>query len=168
MQWTKEALKELEAIPEHVRPMALKAVESMASEQGAVQVTGQLALEAKGKYLGMGRNDSRPVKKIAVVRCETVSEVCPGVGCLGAFADRRVAFDGYDQDTQLLAFFTCGGCSGRRVSRLVEKLVKYGVDTVHMSSCMVAGKEHPVCPHRDQIRKLIEAKGVQVVEGTHH
>jgi predicted metal-binding protein len=168
LQWTTEALAELEAIPEHVRPMALKAIENMAREQGSVQVTKELVEVAKAKYLGINTGDSRLVKKIAVVRCDTVSEVCPGIGCLSAFAERRVAFEEYDRETQLLAFFTCGGCSGRRVSRLVEKLVKYGVDTVHLSSCMIAGKEHPFCPHRDQIKRTVEVNGVRVIEGTHY
>ncbi len=56
---------------------------------------------------------------IAVVRCDIVSEACPGVGCFKAFNDRKSHFETYDNKAQIIAFFTCGGCSGRRVYRLI-------------------------------------------------
>ena len=31
-------------------------------------------------------------KKVAVIRCDIVSETCPGVGCLKAFNERRSSF----------------------------------------------------------------------------
>jgi predicted metal-binding protein len=63
--------------------------------------------------------------KIAVLRCDIVSEACPGVGCFKAFNERKSHFETYDENVQLIAFFTCGGCSGRRVYRLVNALKKY-------------------------------------------
>ncbi len=68
----------------------------------------------------------------------------------------------------MIGYFTCGGCSGRRVSRLVDKLVDHGLDVVHLSSCMLLEGEYPKCPHQKQIKSNIEAKGIRVVEGTHH
>ncbi|MHC1564888.1 MAG: CGGC domain-containing protein [Candidatus Syntropharchaeales archaeon] len=108
--------------------------------------------------------------KIAVVRCEIVSEVCPGVGCFKAFNDRREYFKDYGEDAEIVGFFTCGGCSGRRVMRLVGSLKKYGVDVIHLGSCMTMGEREGYlpCPHLDTIRSGIESKGVKVVSGTHH
>jgi len=37
--------------------------------------------------------------KIAVVRCDTVSETCPGVGCFKAFNERESHFEAYDEKT---------------------------------------------------------------------
>lgn len=106
--------------------------------------------------------------KIAVVRCDIVSEACPGVGCFKAFNERKSHFEAYNEDTQMIAFFTCGGCSGRRVYRLVNALKKYGLDVVHLSSCMLMEDTYPKCPNLDNIKKTILDAGIKVVEGTHH
>ncbi|AEH61598.1 Protein of unknown function CGGC region [Methanosalsum zhilinae DSM 4017] len=105
--------------------------------------------------------------KIAVVRCETVSEVCPGTGCFKAFNEKKVHFDRYDKKDEIIGFFTCGGCPGRRVYRLIKALKKHGASAVHLSSCMKT-KKYPPCPHIDSIIKIIEDAGMEVVEGTHH
>ena len=110
---------------------------------------------------------SKPIK-IAVVRCDIVSEACPGVGCFKAFNERKSHFEEYDEEAQMIAFFTCGGCSGRRVYRLLNALKKYDLDVVHISSCMLMEDSYPKCPHIDTIRKTIQDAGIKVVEGTHH
>ena len=107
-------------------------------------------------------------KKIAVVRCDIVLEACPGVGCFKAFNERKSYFQEYDEDTQIIAFFTCGGCSGRRVYRLVNALKKYGLDAVYLSSCMLMENTYPKCPNLDSIKKTIQDAGIKIVEGTHH
>jgi predicted metal-binding protein len=106
--------------------------------------------------------------KIAVVRCDIVSEACPGVGCFKAFNDRKSHFETYDKKAQIIAFFTCGGCSGRRVYRLINALKKHDLDVVHLSSCMLMEDTYPKCPNLDSIRKTIQDAGIEIVEGTHH
>ncbi len=106
--------------------------------------------------------------KIAVLRCDIVSEACPGVGCFKAFNERKSHFETYNENVQLIAFFTCGGCSGRRVYRLVNALKKYDLDVVHLSSCMLMEDTYPKCPNLDSIKKTIKDAGIKVVEGTHH
>ncbi len=172
MEWSKEALAELDKVPAFVRGMAKRAVEKMARETGAETITPDIVLKTKEKYFSLvGREKEGETKptRIAVVRCHTVAEVCPGVGCLKAFAHRKLNFQEYGPDTELIGFFTCGGCSGRRVARLAEKLLDHGLDVVHLSSCMcMEDNDYPKCPFKNQIRKVVEAKGVKVVEGTHH
>ncbi len=171
MEWSKEALTELDSVPRFVRGMAKSAVEKAAREQGLTSVTLEVVRETKEKYfslLGKEKEGAAKTTKIAVVRCDTVSEVCPGVGCLKAFKHRKLNFAEYGPDTELIGFFTCGGCSGRRVSRLVEKLLDYDLDIVHLSSCMLMDGDYPKCLFKNRIKQTIEQKGVQVVEGTHH
>jgi predicted metal-binding protein len=108
------------------------------------------------------------LERVAVLRCDIVSEVCPGSGCLKAWNARRVHFKDTPEDAELIGFFTCGGCSGRRVSRLVKSLLKSNLTTVHLSSCMLMDKEYPKCPHLDEIKKTLTNLGVKIVEGTHH
>ncbi|AKB31801.1 hypothetical protein MSSIH_1111 [Methanosarcina siciliae HI350] len=112
--------------------------------------------------------EERKTVKIAVVRCDIVSETCPGVGCFKAFNERKSHFEAYGEGAQIIAFFTCGGCSGRRVYRLLKALKQYELDAVHLSSCMLMEDSYPKCPHLDTIRKTIQDAGIKVVEGTHH
>ena len=113
-------------------------------------------------------NGGKPIR-IAVVRCDIVSEVCPGIGCLRAYMDKTESFERYvGKEIRLVGFFTCGGCSGRRVFRLVNALKRYGLDVVHMSSCMLMEAPYVRCPNKEEIKKSIQMAGVEVVGGTHH
>lgn len=105
---------------------------------------------------------------VAIVTCDTVSEVCPGVGCLSALDKRREKFSSLGPKARLVGYFTCGGCPGRRVFRITNTLKKYGVDVVHLSSCMIMEKPFSRCPHKKDIKESIERLGIKVVEGTHH
>ncbi len=122
--------------------------------------------EAEEQFRALMDKDEKTTK-IAIVRCDIVSEVCPGVACFKAFNKRKVHFSEYGE-AEIIGFFTCGGCPGRRVHRLVESLLKHGVEAVHLSSCMLMEKGYPRCPHLEEIKQMILKKGVKVVEGTHH
>ncbi|MGB3907206.1 MAG: CGGC domain-containing protein [Methanomethylovorans sp.] len=106
-------------------------------------------------------------KKIAIIRCDIVSETCPGVGCFMAFNNRKEYFKNYGSNTEIAAFFTCGGCSGRRIYRLLKSLKKFKVDVVHLSSCMQMAN-YPKCPHIEEIKRTVRNAGMELVEGTHH
>lgn len=170
MDWTEEALEEIKKVPGFVRRMAKRAVESEVRKAHRQKVTLEDVQKAREKQISFAEKTEADKNKIriAVVRCETVSEVCPGVACFRAFNKRRQQFAEYGDNAEIIGFFTCGGCSGRRVSRLVETLLKYDLDVVHLSSCMLLDEDYPKCPHVHQIRKCIEKMGVRVVEGTHH
>lgn len=171
MKWTAEAQRELEKVPAFVRDMAFRAVESEVMKKGADEVTAEDVRRSRAEYISFAEEDGAKEKKptrIAVVRCETVSEVCPGVACFKAFNGRKQNFKTYGEDAEIIGYFTCGGCPGRRVSRLVDSLKKHGLDVVHLSSCMKLSGNYPPCPHYDEIRKSIEGKGIRVVDGTHH
>ena len=167
MKWEPEAEKELEKVPEHVRSMAKMGIEMSVENKGKSIVTMQDVKETEEQFRALMKKDDKTAK-IAVVRCDIVSEVCPGVACFKAFSKRKVHFSEYGKDTEIIGFFTCGGCPGRRVHRLVDSLLKHGVDVVHLSSCMLTENSYPKCPHIDEIRQTIIKKGVKVVEGTHH
>jgi len=170
MQWTDEAKKELQKVPGFVRKMAKRAVEAEAAKNGLTEITLNDVKKARSKYIAFAEDDDKDTSRtrIAVVRCETVSEVCPGVACFKAFNTRRQQFKDYDAQTEIIGFFTCGGCPGRRISRLVESLKKHKVDVVHLSSCMLLEEEYPKCPHINEIINTITGKGIKVVKGTHH
>lgn len=107
-------------------------------------------------------------KNIAVVRCDIVSEVCSGVGCLNAFFERKAYFQNYVENARIIGFFTCGGCPGRRIPRLLKSLKKYNLQVVHLASCLLFEGDYPKCPHKGAIIEMINKNGLEVVEGTHH
>jgi len=47
---------------------------------------------------GQRRDKEEKNTKIAVVRCDIVSETCPGVACFKAFNKRKVHFEQYGKD----------------------------------------------------------------------
>ncbi len=167
MEWEADALKELEKVPQHVRNMAKMGIEMSVDKKGKEVVTLADVKESQEQFRALMKKDEKTTK-IAVVRCDIVSEVCPGVACFKAFNKRMVHFGEYGRDAEMIGFFTCGGCPGRRVFRLVDSLLRHEVDVIHLSSCMLMEKSYSKCPHLEDIRQMILKKGVKVVEGTHH
>ena len=170
MKWTKPALKELKKAPEFVRDMAKKKVEEAVRDQGKESVALKDVQDVFEEYMSFMDSDTeKPKTNIAIVRCDRISEACPGSACLLSLQARKVNFKTYGENAQLVAMFTCGGCPGRRISRLLNNLMKtITVDVVHLSSCMVKDAYQPPCPHRKEIVTMIQKKGLTVVEGTHH
>ena len=118
----------------------------------------------------------KPVKCVAVVQCHVTHERCTGVSCATAFALREHHFAPYGKDTVFYVPFSCGGCPGRRVSRLagqlIRKLKQKGVEkdeiAVHLSTCVVFDSGHyPKCPNVDYMKKILGRKGLKVVEGSY-
>jgi predicted metal-binding protein len=168
MKWSEEAQQALERVPGFVRKMARRAVEQEVRKKGLDTVELDDVTTVQGKYLGYIGKEESDKTRVAVVRCEIVSEVCPGVACFKSFNRRENHFADYQGEVEMVGFFTCGGCPGRRAFRLADSLMRYGVDVVHLSSCMLLEEEYPRCPHAKQIKKMLESKGLKVVEGTHH
>lgn len=120
-------------------------------------------------------NVQKPIRCVAVVQCHISHERCPGVACATAFANREHHFAGYSDEVKYYIPFTCGGCPGRRVSRLLSNLIKrmkgQGVErdeiAVHLSACVVNDSGHyPACPHLDYIKRILKRKRIKVVEGS--
>ncbi len=115
------------------------------------------------------------VKCVAVVQCDVALERCCGANCAISFSGRKHHFDTYGHEV-IYVSFSCGGCPGRRVSRLVSHLLRklkkvdIGRDgvAVHLASCVVNDNAHaPPCPHIDYMKRILERRGLRVVEGSH-
>ena len=72
--------------------------------------------------------------KIAILVNENTMDRCTGKGCFNAFYQRRDAFLGYGVEVELVGFTHAGG----NIEYKIEKLVKNGVEVVHLSSCLRA------------------------------
>lgn len=70
--------------------------------------------------------------KIAILVREETMQRCTGRGCLNAFFQRTDAFERYEGEIELVTFSHAGGDLDHKIAMLI----KNGVDTVHLSSCM--------------------------------
>ncbi len=81
--------------------------------------------------------------------------------------EKKHTFKKYDNDSILVGFFSCGGCPGRRIFRLIKNLKEeIGVDVIHMASCVLKETPFPKCLHKRDIIKSIKNMGVDVVLGS--
>ncbi len=118
--------------------------------------------------------------KVGLIRCEIVADFCPAASCLKAMKEKTGAFEGVEEEIELVGVMTCGGCPGKKVSSKVRTLVNRGADTIVLSSCISRG--YPVgeafpCPNAEEIKKAVvatakkcgKAKGIEIriVEWTH-
>ncbi|MBI5562711.1 MAG: CGGC domain-containing protein [Deltaproteobacteria bacterium] len=117
-------------------------------------------------------------KIIGVIQCDFARERCSGFGCMNSFTRRIDAFARYAKDAGvMLVPFNCGGCPGRRISRVAANLIKRAkkkaeVDkeeiVIHLASCIVTDNGHyPPCPHIDYIEKILKRKGLKVRKGSY-
>jgi len=106
-------------------------------------------------------------KKIAIVRCERTQESCPGTSCLSSFQERKYTFKEYDENAMLVGFFSCGGCPGRRIFRLIRSIKEEtGLDVVHVASCILKEEPFPKCLHKKDIIESMKKMGIEVILGS--
>ena len=104
--------------------------------------------------------------KIGIIICDRY-HTCAGGKCFRSFASREGAFSAYkDQDAEIAAFTTCGGCPGGNIEYAHEEMKKNGVTHVHFATGLLVG--YPPCPYMEHFEKFIPEKyGMKVVIGTH-
>ncbi len=119
------------------------------------------------------------MKRIGILTCLHAGEICTGASCLRAFAERKYFFEGYGEDTQLLAFMKCNGCAEDGAAKpredagileKVERLEQEGIETVHVGVCRFRqgpDGNREECSRLMEICRMIEERGIQVVRGTH-
>lgn len=119
------------------------------------------------------------MKNIGILTCLRAGQVCAGVSCLRAFAERRYFFEKYGADVRLLAFMKCNGCpkggaaeprQDPGILEKVERLSQEGIEAVHVGVCRfqkTENGERKECERLMEICQMIEEKGIPVIRGTH-
>jgi len=104
--------------------------------------------------------------KIGIIICDRYKS-CAGGKCFRAFQNREGAFDIYkNQDVEIAAYTSCGGCPGGNIEYAPEEMKKNGVSVIHFATGFLVG--YPPCPRIDYFKKFIEDKyNLKVVVGTH-
>lgn len=103
----------------------------------------------------------KQVKKIAVLVCKDVADKCSAGGCFRAFNRREDAFEAYDSAVEITGFTHCSGCDDEAEALLdhkLNKLVKLGVDTLHLSTC-IRGRCHKYAIFADELSQYFDIKG---------
>jgi len=110
--------------------------------------------------------------KIGILGCDVTTRDmdCVMIGCFGNLRGRQGEFEQYSEadPPELVGIISCGGCptafGTERIWQKVKALKEYGIEAVHLTSCLVQ-----VCPHKDDFVKTIQKEypDIKVVEGTH-
>lgn len=81
--------------------------------------------------------------------------------------NREGAFELYkNQEVELAAYTTCGGCPGGNIEYAPEEMKKNGVTHVHLLTGFLVG--YPPCPYIEHFKTFIPEKyGIKVIVGTH-
>jgi predicted metal-binding protein len=109
--------------------------------------------------------------KLGLIRCAQTEDFCPGTTDFKMIRERQGAFEGIDEDIEIVGFVSCGGCPGKRALLRARELVKRGADTIAFASCIQRGTPigYP-CPFAAKMKAVIVAdlpEGIRYLDYTH-
>ena len=109
--------------------------------------------------------------KVGLIRCMQTEDMCPATTCLKVMGTKKLAFEGTQDDIEVVGVNTCGGCPGKKAVTRAAEMVKRGADTIVIASCITRG--NPIgfaCPHAEQMKAAIEKKvgeSIRIIDYTH-
>ena len=109
--------------------------------------------------------------KLGIIRCMQTEDYCPGTTDFKVIKNHKGAFEGIDEDIELIGFINCGGCPGKKALLRAKELVRRGADTIAFASCIQKGTPigYP-CPFAEQMRKLVAdnlGPDIRIIDYTH-
>ena len=109
--------------------------------------------------------------KLGIIRCMQTEDYCPGTRDFKTIREKLGAFEGVEEDIELVGFCNCGGCPGKKAVLRARLLVERGADTIAFASCIQKGTPigYP-CPFAKKMKELIEkdlGSKVQLLDYTH-
>ncbi len=110
--------------------------------------------------------------KVGIIRCMRREGACYGTGDFKAIADKTGAFEGVEENIDLIGYANCGGCPGTQIPVIAKNLVEKGADTIAFSTCMSHDIPiKPACPGFEHNKNaVIQAVGpdVKILDFTHN
>lgn len=109
--------------------------------------------------------------KVGLIRCIQTEDMCPATTCFKVMDAKKLAFEGVEEEIEVIGVNTCGGCPGKKAVTRVAAMVKRGADTIALASCITKG--NPIgfaCPHAEQMKAAIEKKvgeSIKMIDYTH-
>ncbi len=98
-------------------------------------------------------------------------DMCPGTTDFKVIKEKKLAFEGVQDEIEVIGFISCGGCPGKKAITRAAEMVKRGADTIAFASCITRG--NPIgfaCPHADKMKSAIIAKvgeEITILDYTH-
>jgi predicted metal-binding protein len=111
------------------------------------------------------------VMKVGLIRCMQTEDMCPATTCLKVMKNKKLAFEGVEEEIEVIGVNTCGGCPGKKAVTRAAEMVKRGADTIVFASCINRGT--PIgfpCPHAKVMREAIVKKvgdNIKIIDYTH-
>lgn len=109
--------------------------------------------------------------KVGLIRCMQTEDMCPGTTDFKVMREKKGAFEGIEEEIEIIGLVTCGGCPGKKAVARAQEMVKRGADTIVLTSCITKG--NPIgyaCPHAEKMSEAIIKKigsDIRLINYTH-
>ncbi|RGY98115.1 CGGC domain-containing protein [Clostridium sp. AM58-1XD] len=96
--------------------------------------------------------------KVGIIRCMQTEDFCPGSADFKAIREKTGAFEGVEEEIEIVGFINCGGCPGKKAVLRAKELVRRGADTIVFASCIQKGTPigYP-CPFAKRMKEIVAA-----------
>ena len=61
--------------------------------------------------------------KVGIIRCMQTEDYCPGTTDFKFIKEKKGAFEGVEEDIEIIGFINCGGCPGKKAVLRARDLV---------------------------------------------
>lgn len=109
--------------------------------------------------------------KVGLIRCQQTEDTCPGSTDFKVMRERSAAFEGVDEEIEVVGMNSCGGCPGKKAVFRAKEMIARGADTIVFASCISRGT--PIgfpCPFakkmQDTVRQAI-GEEIRIIYYTH-
>ena len=109
--------------------------------------------------------------KVGIIRCMQTEDFCPGTTDFRMIREKKGAFEGVEEDIEIIGFINCGGCPGKKAVLRARELVNRGADSIAFASCIQKGT--PIgyaCPFAKRMKDVIHndlGDGIRLIDYTH-
>ena len=109
--------------------------------------------------------------KVGIIRCMQTEDFCPGTTDFRMIREKKGAFEGVEEDIEIIGFINCGGCPGKKAVLRARELVNRGADSIAFASCIQKGT--PIgyaSPFAKRMKDVIQndlGDGIRLIDYTH-
>ena len=109
--------------------------------------------------------------KVGIIRCMQTEDFCPGTTDFRMIREKKGAFEGVEEDIEIIGFINCGGWPGKKAELRAREVVNRGADSIAFASCIQKGT--PIgyaCPFAKRMKDVIQndlGDGIRLIDYTH-
>ena len=109
--------------------------------------------------------------KVGIIRCMQTEDFCPGTTDFRMIREKKGAFEGVEEDIEIIGFINCGGCPGKKAVLRARELVNRGADSIAFASCIQKGTPiGDACHFAKRMKDVIQndlGDGIRLIDYTH-